>query len=215
MTEVWTLWDAELGYSPMSFRDGDQARRAPMGAEPLWGVPLVRPDSKSIMAVIPHSTLEWRAAEYAIDPDDVDTILDVILHEPWIPRPDDPFAAANPTIAMVIDAIRDLPTCWTRGVPDDERRAAHLARISAVKKLIVRVEAAPQADRQAALQFVGSARVAPADPLAPIRAARLDPIRIESRRLAVEWQRRTVTQPDFFSKPATTFMGMQPVGDGV
>jgi hypothetical protein len=210
MADMWTVWDAELGYSPMNFRDGDESKRAPMGAEPLWGVPLVRPDQQSITAVIPHSTLEWRAAEYCIDPEDIDTLLDVILHEGWIPRPDDAIAAMQPKLAASIDEIRDLPTCWTRGVSDDERRTAHLARIALVKQHLVRVDPAPLVDRQAALVFVGSDRVAPADPLDPIRATRLDPIRVESRRLAVEWQRRTVTRPDFYNKPPSAFMGMLP-----
>ncbi|MEV4472795.1 hypothetical protein [Nonomuraea sp. NPDC049504] len=206
--EIWTVWDAELGYSPMHFREGDEARRAaPMGAEPLWGLKMVRPDAGEILGVMPHSALEWRAAEYCIDPEDVGTLVDVILHEPWIPRVDDPFAAQDPTLAAVIDDIRDLPTCWTRGVPDQERREAHLTRIALVKERIARVDAAPVEDRQGALLFVGSSRIAPADPLAPLLEARLDPIRVESRRMAVEWQRRTLTAPDFYSKPAATFIG--------
>lgn len=211
--EIWTIWDAELGYSPMSFREGDEAKRvAPIGAEPLWGLAMVRPDGESMLGMMPHSTLEWRAAEYCIDPDDIDTILDVILHEPWIPRPDDPFAAQDPTLAAVIDEIRDLPTCWTRGVPDQERRDAHLARIALVKERIARVDPAPLSERQAALAFVGSDRAVLADPLAPVKAARLDPVRVKSRRMAVEWQRRTVTRPDFYGKPAATFIGMNPAG---
>ncbi|MEV0617556.1 hypothetical protein AB0I81_29840 [Nonomuraea sp. NPDC050404] len=212
--EVWTIWDAELGYSPMHFQDGDEAKRAPMGAEPLWGLKMVRPDGESMLGMMPHSTMEWRAAEYCIDPDDIDTILDVILHEPWIPAADDPFAAQNPKLAEVIDQIRDMPTCWTRGVSDQDRRDACLAKIALVKESIARVDPAPLADRQGALAFVGSDRAAPSDPLAPVKATRLDPIRVESRRLAVEWQRRTVTHADFYNKPAATFLGMLPAGAG-
>lgn len=32
----------------------------------------------------PTETLAWRAAEYGIDPADVDTLLEVVLHEPYM-----------------------------------------------------------------------------------------------------------------------------------
>ncbi|MGI5292638.1 hypothetical protein ACQEVF_58855 [Nonomuraea polychroma] len=215
MAEVWTVWDAELGYSPMHFVKQDVARTNPQGAEPLWGVASVRPDGGRVLHTFPHSTLEWRAAEYGIDHEDLDTILDVILHEPYLPNEDDPLVQLDPAASKLLDEVKGLPTCWTPGVPDAERRQAHLARIDAVKRHRVQFANAPVAERQAALVFVGSARVAPPHPLDPIRAARLDPIRVDSRRMAVKWQRRTGRQADFFSKPATAFMGMQPAAGGV
>lgn len=34
--------------------------------------------------MIPRDAIEWRAAEYGIDPSETDTLLDIILHEPHI-----------------------------------------------------------------------------------------------------------------------------------
>lgn len=61
--------------------------------------------------LFPKNTLDWRAAEYGIDPTDVDTLLDVILHEPHIPAADGP----------------DLWTADNTG----HARAVHLARVEA------------------------------------------------------------------------------------
>lgn len=210
MPLTWTVWDAELSYGPVYYAQRDTARANPMGAEPLWGVAVVKEDGSRFLKTFPHSTLEWRAAEYGIDPDDKDTLLDVILHESYIPREDDPLALMDPTSSQILSATRGTPTCWTPGVSDRDRLEAHLNRIAAVKKYRVRIEPASVADRQGALAFVGSRRIAPPDPLEPIKAARLDPIRVEARRLAVEWARSagTVREPNFEFKPPDTFMGM-------
>ncbi|MEV6154908.1 hypothetical protein AB0L53_31665 [Nonomuraea sp. NPDC052129] len=213
---MWTLWDAELGYGPTSFLDRDRARRSPLGAEPSWGVVKVDPSGARILHAFPHSTLEWRAAEYGIDPEDIDTLLEVILYEPWIPREDDLLAMVHPEASAILRDTRGMPDCWTPGVSDSDRLAAHLARIQAVKNYAVLQKKASVADRQAALDFVGSTRVAPPDPLDPIKTTtRLDPIRIESRKMAVNWLRASGDQtawPDFYHKPMCTFMGMQPAG---
>ena len=63
----------------------------------------------------PVDTLEWRAAEYGIDPADLDTLLDIVLHEPFLGEPDQPDML-----------LYDAPTV-------EEARAYHLARIDAVK----------------------------------------------------------------------------------
>lgn len=211
MPLTWTTWDAELSYGPVYYAQKDPGRANPMGAEPLWGVAVVKEDGSRFLKTFPHSTLEWRSAEYGIDPDDKDTLLDVILHESYIPREDDPLALMDPTATKIIAATRGTPTCWTPGVSDKTRLEAHLNRIDAVKKHRVRIEPASVTDRQGALAYVGSRRVAPPDPLDPIRAASLDPIRVEARRLAVEWARSAGSMqepPNFEMKPPDTFMGM-------
>ncbi|PRX66095.1 hypothetical protein B0I32_106231 [Nonomuraea fuscirosea] len=210
MPLTWTTWDAELSYGPIYHAQADPARVNPMGAEPLWGVAVVKENGSRFLKTFPHSTLEWRAAEYGIDPDDKDTLLDVILHESYIPREDDPLALMDPTSARVIAVTQGMPTCWTPGVSDETRLEAHLTRIAAVKKYRIRIEPASVDDRQSALAFIGSRRVAPSDPLDPIRAAQLDPIRVEARRLAVSWARSTgsAREPNFDLKPPDTFMGM-------
>lgn len=214
MAEAWTIWDAELGYGPMSFLKGDKSKSAAQGAEPAWGVANVRPDGVAIMHMFPHSTMEWRCAEYGIDPEDVETLLDVILHEPFIPSDNDMLALLDPAASQVLRDTKGFPTCWTPDVPDTDRLQAHLARIESVKRHLVSLENAPKADRQAALVYVGSRRAAPADPLAPIKSAtRLDPVRVNSRKLAVDWHRASsdrFVRPSFDAKPASTFTGMQP-----
>ncbi|QFY09652.1 hypothetical protein GBF35_26020 [Nonomuraea phyllanthi] len=194
----------------MYFAQKDAVRANPLGAEPLWGVAVVKTDGSRFLKTFPHSTLEWRAAEYGIDPDDKDTLLDVILHESYIPREDDPLTRMDPASAKVLSATRGTPDCWTPGVSDKDRLDAHLNRIAAVKKYRVRLDPASVADRQGALTYVGSRRIAPADPLDPIRAAQLDPIRVEARRLAVEWARSagTMQEPNFLFKPPDALMGM-------
>lgn len=211
MPLAWTTWDAELSYGPVYFSQKDAVRANPMGAEPLWGVAVVKEDDSRFLKTFPHSTLEWRSAEYGVDHEDVDTLLDIILHESYIPREDDPLALMDPASSRILAATRGTPVCWTPGVSDKDRLDAHLNRIAAVKKYRVRLEPASVDDRQGALTYVGSRRVAPADPLDPIRAAQLDPIRVESRRLAVEWARSTggmAQEPNFSLKPPDAFMGM-------
>ncbi|WP_186404078.1 hypothetical protein [[Actinomadura] parvosata] len=73
---------------------------------------------------------------------------------------------------------------------------------------------APQPERQGALEFVGSARVAPADPLTPIKElTRIDPVRVAGKRAFLDWVRATAEEParpSFFVKPPATFVGMKP-----
>ncbi|PZG42019.1 hypothetical protein C1I98_20360 [Spongiactinospora gelatinilytica] len=133
----------------------------------------------------------------------------MILHEPYIPDPDDALVWDDPAAVTILKATRGLPTCWTPGVSDSDRLAAHLERISQVKQHAVRLDAASHTDRQAALDFAGARRVAPADPLDPIRTqTRLDPVRVASRRLAVEWQRSSGYGAPlaFQAKPPATFV---------
>ncbi|MGR6915433.1 hypothetical protein ACU635_14405 [[Actinomadura] parvosata] len=218
MADLVQVWDAELSYThtPLTDTRADVPPHVD-GAEPIWCVYQYHPAAAmEIHHALPHSLLEWRAAMYALDPDDVPTLLDVALHEPYIPARTDVFTRTDPGAAKVLEATAGLPTCWTSGVPDAERRDACLARIAAVKEYRVRLEPAPQPLRAEALAFVGSDRVAPSDPLEPILSlARLDPVRVEGRRMAVEWLRahrsERLPQPMFDRlKPPATFIGMQP-----
>lgn len=52
---------------------------------------ITAPDGSRHMHVFPVDTLEWRAAEYELDPSDLDTLLEIVLAEPFLdPDPDDP-----------------------------------------------------------------------------------------------------------------------------
>ncbi|MEV1003394.1 hypothetical protein [Nonomuraea sp. NPDC050202] len=215
--ELVQVWDAELSYTHTPLRDtGTPVAPHVDGAEPLWCVYQYAPaNAVEIHHALPHTLLEWRCALYGLDPDDVPTLLDIAMHEPYIPDRNDMLTRTDPGAVKVLEATRGLPTCWTPGVPEHERRAAYLERIRLVKEHRVSMEAAPRALRAEALAYVGSARVAPPDPLEPILSlVRLDPVRVESRRMAVEWLRAErgdqLPQPTFQLKPPATFVGTQP-----
>ncbi len=222
MPEVIQVWDAELAYTttPLQPIEGAVAPHAD-GAEPLWCVYQFAPATGvEIHHALPNTLLEWRCALHGLDLDDVPTLLDVALHEPYIPDANDAFARQDSTTSAVLDAMKGLPTCWTPSVPDEERREAYLRIIQIVKKFRVRLEPAPQLLRAEALAFVGSERAATADPLEPIASLiRLDPVRVEARRMAVEWLRANrdtaLPQPTFHLKPPATFVGMQPPKENV
>lgn len=49
------------------------------------------PDGGRCQYIFPTDTLEWRAAEYGLDPLDLDTLLEIVLAEPYLdPDPEDP-----------------------------------------------------------------------------------------------------------------------------
>jgi hypothetical protein len=66
--------------------------------------------------VFPHDTLEWRAAEYGIDPADTATLLDIVLAEPYLT--DEDYAGGF--------HLHDAPSI-------QHARADHLARCAKVK----------------------------------------------------------------------------------
>ncbi|MFG3051911.1 hypothetical protein ACGFZP_13300 [Kitasatospora sp. NPDC048239] len=98
----------------------------------------------------PTDTLLWRAAEYGIDPDDTETLLDIILHEPHITPAE---ALAEPVT---------LAAARTTG----EAKTAHLARIAAVKA------------RRRITGIKAPAGKSTPDPLAPIRSHQHAPGRL-------------------------------------
>lgn len=89
---------------------------------PCWQVSLVRPDGNTVVYLMPTNALDWRAAEYGIDPTDVDTLLEVVLHEPHMPMTDDDEKGPQPR-----DGGPDL---WT-AENTEAARQAHLARVQA------------------------------------------------------------------------------------
>ena len=89
---------------------------------PCWQVLMLKPDGTHHAHLMPGGTLEWRAAEYGIDPDDVDALLEVVLHEPYMATVDD--VEHGPRYAD------NGPDLWTAD-NTDEARDAHLARVKA------------------------------------------------------------------------------------
>lgn len=86
---------------------------------------MVRDDGSIIIGhhKFPVDTLEWRAAEYGIDPADLDTLLDIVIHEPFLGDPDRPDLA-----------LHEAPTV-------EEARAYHLERIKKIKDKSKKVKA--------------------------------------------------------------------------
>lgn len=87
---------------------------------------MVRADGSIVVGhhKFPVDTLEWRAAEYGIDPTDLDTLLDIVIHEPFLGDPDRPDLA-----------LHEAPTV-------EEARAYHLERIQKIKDKSKKVKAA-------------------------------------------------------------------------
>lgn len=53
--------------------------------EPAWLIEMSLDGGDPTHAVgFPHSIFHWRIAEYGIDPEDIETLLDIALHEQYI-----------------------------------------------------------------------------------------------------------------------------------
>lgn len=85
-----------------------------------WSVEVTRTEDDGVVTigchVFPTDTLEWRAAEYGIDPSDVDTLMDIVLAEPYLTE----------THWATGSQLHDADTI-------DQARADHIARCAAVK----------------------------------------------------------------------------------
>ncbi|MER7814553.1 hypothetical protein [Streptomyces sp. NPDC096153] len=113
-----------------------------------WRVRTLTPTGHVHEHIFPTTTLEWRSAEYGIDPEDTETLLDVILHEPFLPDLDDPAAAAeDPAVKAGMTAAGPaarglagrgavVPVRLHNAATIDDARTAHLMRIQAVKDKI-------------------------------------------------------------------------------
>lgn len=99
------------------------------------------------LMVFPEDVFEWRVAEYGFDPEDIDTILDVVLHERFIPDPLDPHnwgqdaameaglvAPANRPWGRLVQIGNTVPVTLFNARSKDEAREAHLARVEKVKR---------------------------------------------------------------------------------
>jgi hypothetical protein len=113
---------------------------------PCWMVEATRAsDGQKYRHIFPKATLAYRAAEYGIDPADTDTLIDMILHEPFAASPDDPITApADPALAAGLTAkavvargtvnIGDQTTVTLFNADSiDQARQAHMLRIEDAK----------------------------------------------------------------------------------
>jgi hypothetical protein len=155
-----------------------------------WMVGYRRPDGALHSHVFPKFTLAQRVAEYDLDPADVDTILDIVLHEPFIPDPianhaNDPAAKKGMTTTAKRAEGRvkegdQVPTWLFNADTLDDARQAHLERVRHCKANTIRI--APAATTPGAR--------AAGDPLDVIRAAyQHDEHDVRQRRELVETER--------------------------
>lgn len=138
------------------------------GVTPCWRVRTINPAGATAEHIFPKSTLAWRAAEYGLDPADTELLVDIILHEPFLPDLDDPDEADKDPAAkagMTVPA-REARGRVRKGDPVPVRlrnadniadaRAAHLMRIDAIK---TKTRIDPPAGRQNPLKPIHDAVV--------------------------------------------------------
>lgn len=109
------------------------------GDIPIWRVVLDKGDGTTHLQIMPQDILEWRAAEYDIDPTDVDTLFDIVIHEPFIDSWNDAAAAAGMTSPAVRSTEfarkgEQVPTDLFNATTIEEAREAHLVRITDAKE---------------------------------------------------------------------------------
>lgn len=106
---------------------------------PRWVVHKVDQDGNGQGHIFPTETLEWRAAEFGLT--DIDEILDIVLHEPFLPdEPDRDDAALR---AGLITSVRPdaEPITLFNAASTADALAAHRLRIDDVKATRARVQA--------------------------------------------------------------------------
>jgi hypothetical protein len=105
---------------------------------PRWAVHHVDQDGNGGGYVFPKDSLEWRAAEYGLT--DADEILDIVLHEPYLPdAPDRDDAAARaglvtstgpeaePITLLNATSTADAATAHRLRIADAKRRSGRIA----------------------------------------------------------------------------------------
>lgn len=91
--------------------------------EPVWLIEMST-DGKLVPTHghgFPHSSLHWRAAEYGIDPHDLDTLLDVVLCEPHM-------------------NVRHTDPMFLYNTDEETARNAHLARVADVRTRVMHAD---------------------------------------------------------------------------
>lgn len=105
----------------------DRIEQASYGGQKWWLVHGTMTDDEGINHEwchrLPLTTLEQRAAEYGIDHADIETLLDVVVWEPYLHHLNDGVDHNHPKFLWKADTI-------------DEAREHYLQRIKKVKKLL-------------------------------------------------------------------------------
>lgn len=141
------------------------------GGVELWVVKFRRSDGTEREHFMPKDIFDIRAAEYGIDPTDIDTLMDVVLAEPFIPDPTHPANHADDAAAKAGHTVKarkgrdraqagaDVPAWLFNAASVDAARTAHLLRVQHVRATRVKIRKPSPGAR------------AGSDPLDVIRAA--------------------------------------------
>jgi len=96
--------------------------------EPLWFIDHDIEGGSSWMYIFPHSRLQWRVAEYNLDPNDIDKLIEVAIYE-----------------FHMTDNVHSNPThLWN--TDEATARQAHLGRVEAAKSRVVHLDPNNQLD---------------------------------------------------------------------
>lgn len=155
-----------------------------------WVVGFVNENGGRVPHLFPKFTLEQRVAEYDLDPTDITGVLDMVLHEPYIPDPTDmrnfdtdAAKKAGLTVAAArsfgrVKAGSAVPVHLANAPDRATARAAHLARVADIKNTIT-----IKSGRGAGILSKGDTT----DPLQMIVANHgVDPDRVKARAAYVE-----------------------------
>lgn len=130
--------------------------------QPVWAVEMSLDGGKTQTHahIFPHELLSWRIAEYGIDPNDFDTLMDIAMHEPFMA-----IVETNPDFVYHVD--------------EKTAREGHLARVAALKKQYTHL------DPDGHLSKIRAAHD-PNDPEHELRSARVRVMREDMMRLRAE-----------------------------
>lgn len=111
---------------------------------PHWQVLMEREDGWRIAHIFPDHIFEARAGEYGIPHDDIETLIDIVLHEAHIPDPLRPQNRKTDPAALQGMVVNVDEPVWLYNAPSTKHaREAHLLRIKHLKENVHRVETAP------------------------------------------------------------------------
>lgn len=104
-----------------------------------WQVITRAADGHGLTHLFPKATLEWRAAEFGIDPDDVDALLDAVLHEAFIDDVEDGpatdiLAARNTSEAQQSHAVRIAAVKASREQIDLDRKSGKTSPLDVIRQ---------------------------------------------------------------------------------
>lgn len=113
-----------------------------------WVVGFINERDEKIPHLFPKFTLEQRIAEYDLDPDDISGVLEMVLHEPYIPDPSDVrnfdtdaagkkgLTVASPRGFAQVRRGTQVPIHLMNAPDRATAREAHLARVAEVKNKV-------------------------------------------------------------------------------